>query len=259
VYVEWGSPSGAGYLEAAIQVGEINRESVYVDLYRGDKETVSNGGGVLVAEDGNVIRDGQLRFGVPIEGDTTYTFKFTGFNNVETEVTADLTARTTVDRPDGPFGTHRVDVSAPGNWVMSTAKETEILGALYTPYRQETEPLYTEVKGTSMSCPITAGIVALVFEAYETEAGFRPKPIDVLNIMEATAEGGTEEELALHTEANMGAGFVDAEAAAKRAQELGAAVASQEGPSSDDPTEPEHPELWDEIQLCHFGQGKSLR
>jgi subtilisin family serine protease len=259
VYVEWESPPGAGYLDAAIGVGEINRESVYVNLYRGDKETVSDGGGVLVAEDGNVIRDGQLEFGVPIDAETTYTFEFYGFNNVDTQVTANLTARQLVERPEGPFGTHRVDVSAPGNWIMSTAKETEILGGLYTALRQETEPLYTEVSGTSMSCPVTAGIVALVFEAYESEAGFRPKPIDVINIMEATAEGGTEAELAPHTEANMGAGFVDAEAAVKRAKELGAAVASQDGPSSDDPTEAEHPELWDEIELCRVGRGKSLR
>lgn len=286
VHVEWDSPPGAGYLDGVFDVGELNRQSVYVSLYRGDSDAVENDEAVLVAQDGNVIRDGQLELDVPIDESTTYTFEFEGFNNVQTEVTANLTALQSVPRPDGPFGMYRCDVGAPGNLITSTNKPTEVLGAIYTATDgEDTSPWYARLSGTSMSCPLTAGVVALVFEAYKAEAGHFPKPIDVINIMEAAAEGGTQDELEGHTPANMGAGFVDALAAVELARELGAEVAERgppdhagppgesedppgqsgdtpaegQGPPwrNDDPTVPEHPELWAEIDLCTAGKPES--
>jgi serine protease AprX len=157
---------------------------------------------------------------------------------------------------------YRCDLAAVGNEVVSTQTPREALYYLGTTLQddaQPTDPWYESLSGTSMSCPVTVGCCSLAAQAYRNEAGFFPKPLDLINIMEATAEGGSEAELAPHTEANAGAGFVDAVAAVELAQELGTAVAAQDDPSSGDPTEPEHPQLWEEIELCRFGQGQSLR
>jgi hypothetical protein len=51
--------------------------------------------------------------------------------------------------------------------------------------------------------PGVAGICTLVDAAYRREAGRVPKLVDVLNSMEVAAVGGTDDELASHTEPNI--------------------------------------------------------
>lgn len=74
-------------------------------------------------------------------------------------------------------------------------------------------PFYAAISGTSMSCPVTAGAATLVNDAYKQNHGEFPAPIDVLNTLEATARDARTD----HNPYNIGAGFIDAEAAVERA------------------------------------------
>ena len=244
-YVEWESPDGAGFLDATLTLTP-DRQSVFVAVYEGSAEN-----GVLVARDGGIIPvEDALEIRAPIEPNQTYTFEFTGYNNVRTRVDAELTARESVPRPQGPFGTYRCDVGAPGNAITSTNTPKEAFGAISE--ASDADPWYADLSGTSMSCPLTAGVVALVFEAYCNEADRYPKPVDVINIVEASAEGGTDAERPEHTEANMGAGFVDARAAVELARNLAASEQGRSGPAAENPTVADHPQLWKEVELCSY-------
>lgn len=246
-FVPWTSPDGAGYLDATFEMAPP-RQTVYVVLREGSEE------GRRVADGGRFINDGSFELQAPIEGDTRYTFEFYGFNNVETAVEGVARALDRVPRPEGPFGTYRCDVGAPGNEVVSTITHREALTYL-APLSGDSHtenPWYDAMSGTSMSCPVTVGGCALVFQAYYDAAGEFPKPIDVVNIVEATAEGGTDEELDTHTEANMGAGFLDVRRAVELATELGERAGKRDAPPRDDPTAPAHPHLWNRVELCSY-------
>lgn len=246
-FVHWTSPEGAGFLDAQFEM-EPPRQTVYVTLREGGEE------GRRIADGGRFINDGTFELQAPIEGDTEYTFEFYGFNNVQTDIEGVARALDAVPRPDGPFGMYRCDVGAPGNEVVSTITHREALTYLApTSGDSHTEnPWYDAMSGTSMSCPVTVGGCALVFQAYRDAAGRFPKPIDVINIVEATAEGGTDEELDVHTEANMGAGFLDIERAVELAGELGARAGKRGSSPKDEPTAPAHPHLWNQVELCSY-------
>jgi len=116
---------------------------------------------------------------------------------------------------DGPEGIYRIGVAAPGNYVVSTLSEEDPLQgyAAGTEY-QDTRVYYGACSGTSMSCPVTAGVASLVVDAYHKNHGEYPDPIDVLTTVEATAYEAHES----YAPWNAGAGFVDAEAAVRRAE-----------------------------------------
>lgn len=155
--------------------------------------------------------------------------------------------------PDGPFGVYRNDVGAPGHLVMSTLAPEDWLQAyasLWGVEEQDAELWYGKISGTSMSCPVTAGCVALTIDAYQQNAGEAPAPIDVINTLEATAKdyfpGQTPDDIEAadtpddevedltnqgedkgeeygpenwgYTPENIGTGFVDALAAVDRAE-----------------------------------------
>lgn len=110
-----------------------------------------------------------------------------------------------------PYGIYRLGVGATGNLVVSTMAPNDPLqagsaddGLIY----------YAAISGTSMSCPTTAGVVALVIDAYRQNHGEYPAPLDVLNTIEATAHDARPD----HNAYNIGTGFVDANAAVKRAE-----------------------------------------
>jgi serine protease AprX len=251
-YFEWQSPEGAGYLEATVS-WEPRGQAIQVKVHKRTKE------GVVIASAGELINDGRFSFDAPIEGDTTYVFEVAGEYNVTSRFTMELTALEAVeDRPDGPFGIYRMGVGAPGNAVYSTETYTDALKPLGPAYGGDdgTDLWYGSLSGTSMSCPVTAGICTLVNAAYRREAGRVPKPVDVLNIMEVAAEGGTDDELAGHTEPNMGAGFVDAIAAVELARDLGRRARPL--PDEPDYTTPDHPELWNQVELCDHGTGQAV-
>jgi serine protease AprX len=116
---------------------------------------------------------------------------------------------------EGPHGIYRVGVGAPGNYVVSTLSEEDPLqGYAAGTEHQDTRVYYGALSGTSMSCPVTSGVASLVIDAYRQTYGEYPDPIDVLNTLEATAYEAHDE----YTPWDMGAGFVDAETAVRRAE-----------------------------------------
>jgi serine protease AprX len=116
---------------------------------------------------------------------------------------------------DGPHGIYRVGVAAPGNYVMSTLSEEDPLqGYAAGTEHQDTLVYYGAVSGTSMSCPVTAGVATLVVDAYRQNHGEFPDPLDVLNTLEATAYEAKSD----YTPWSAGTGFVDAIDAVSRAE-----------------------------------------
>ncbi|MFC5971832.1 S8 family serine peptidase [Halomarina salina] len=109
----------------------------------------------------------------------------------------------------GPVGLYRNGVGAPGNAVTSTMSPADVLNVS----GGDTDLYYATISGTSMSCPVTSGTATLMVDAAQQEGHGTPAPLDVLNTLEATAYEARDS----YTPANMGAGFVDAEAAVQRA------------------------------------------
>ncbi|MFC6768153.1 S8 family serine peptidase [Natrinema soli] len=113
---------------------------------------------------------------------------------------------------DGPLGVYRNGVAAKGEDVTSTLDPYDALN-LTTP---DEALYYGPMSGTSMSCPVTAGCAALVYDAaLEGQTDDAPDPIDVLVTLEATAD---ERRLESYTAESVGAGYVDAHAAVVRAE-----------------------------------------
>ncbi|WP_435334901.1 S8 family serine peptidase [Haloarchaeobius sp. TZWWS8] len=110
----------------------------------------------------------------------------------------------------GPVGLYRNGVAAPGNQVNSTMSPGDVLQAT----APDTSLYYAAISGTSMSCPATSGIAALVIDAYRQNGHGDPSPMAVLNTIEADAY----EAHASYNPANAGAGFVDADASVQRAE-----------------------------------------
>ncbi|MCT9095477.1 S8 family serine peptidase [Haloarchaeobius sp. HME9146] len=110
----------------------------------------------------------------------------------------------------GPVGLYRNGVAAPGNQVNSTMSPADALQAT----APDNSLYYAAISGTSMSCPVTAGIAALVIDAHRQNGHGDPDPMAVLNTVEATAYEARSD----YNPANAGAGFVDAEAAVSRAE-----------------------------------------
>ncbi|WP_436344910.1 S8 family peptidase [Natronorubrum sp. FCH18a] len=117
------------------------------------------------------------------------------------------------DEIDGPLGVYRNGVAAKGEDVMSTLNPADPLNAI----EPDEEPYYGLMSGTSMSCPVTAGCAALVYDAAIERDGAdgAPDPMDVLVTLEATADEGRRD---TYTAESVGAGYVDALAAVERAE-----------------------------------------
>lgn len=134
----------------------------------------------------------------------------TGANYDRQTALANLQSHYDGGSADGPVGLYRNGVAAPGNAVNSTMSPGDALKATAS----DQSLYYATISGTSMSCPVTAGIAALVIDAYRQNGHGDPAPIDVLNTVEATAYEASSG----YTPANAGAGFVDAEAAVSTAE-----------------------------------------
>jgi hypothetical protein len=131
--------------------------------------------------------------------------------NVYVDYHVDLESHQKLGEPEEyrPVGVYRPAVGTPGNSVMSTVGPTDPLDAL----EPDDRTYYTPMTGTSMACPAAAGICALIVDAAR-QNDHDADPIDVITTMEATAEDVHE----AYTPWNVGAGFVDAEAAVSRAE-----------------------------------------
>lgn len=141
-----------------------------------------------------------------------------------------------------PYGVYRPSVGAPGLLVMSTLAPDDALQSYPTligkEEKQGTEPYYGKLSGTSMASPVTAGLVALVIDAYRQNVGEYPEPIDVITTIEATARDARAD----HNVYNIGTGFADVEAAVERA-EAGELAGFSEVTTADYAREDEAPEF----------------
>ena len=117
------------------------------------------------------------------------------------------------DEIDGPLGVYRIGVGAKGDMVMSTLSPYDPLQG----YAPDEEEWYGLLSGTSMSCPVTSGVAALVADAYVENEGENPDPIGLLNTVEAEAVE-VEDAEPEYTPYNMGAGFPDAYESVERAE-----------------------------------------
>lgn len=133
----------------------------------------------------------------------------------------ELYSGTSEEEIDGPLALHRNGVGAKGADVMSTLNPAHPLAAL----GDDNEVFYGLLSGTSMSNPTTAGVAALFIDAYFENQGEYPDPLDTINTLEASADLDATADLddpdgtAKYTRENIGAGYVDALAAAQRAEE----------------------------------------
>lgn len=121
---------------------------------------------------------------------------------------------------DGPVALHRPAVGAKGADLMSTLNPVHPLWAL----GDDDETWYGLLSGTSMSNPVAAGCAALFIDAYVENHGEAPDPIETINALEATADAHALDDVDdpagdEYTTANTGTGYVDALAAAQRAED----------------------------------------
>lgn len=206
---EWTAPpndeadEAAGFVEAELAWTPPGSD---VDLVL--REGAADGEGPVVASAASLSQPETLR--AEVEAGRTYTFEVVPYQNVAAQYTLDVRARMerTADFDDAVFGIYRPGVGAPGQAVVSTMNPADPLRAASPAYGGSGDkPYYGTLSGTSMSCPVTAGIATLVNDAHAQEHGEFPDPEMVLLLLEATAaETGADR-------FEIGAGFVDAQAA----------------------------------------------
>jgi len=199
---EWQAPKKAGYVEATLS-WTPSAEDVDFYLREGSRD------GPVVASGATLNEPEELAS--QIEGGETYYFEVRPFANVVADYDIEFTAYEGINRNVTPMGVYRPGVGATGELVMSTLAPEDPLQA----YAEDTETWYGRISGTSMSCPVTAGVASLVVDAYHQAHGEYPDPIDVLNTLEATAKDAHDS----YTVESMGTGFVDAFDAVQRAED----------------------------------------
>lgn len=156
--------------------------------------------------------DGGSTYYIELEPELSVAGNYTLAYELQEKVDGDLS-------DVGPVTLFRPGISTHGVSVMSTVDRADALGNLGPAYGGSgTEPFYARLSGTSMACPAAAGIAALVYEAYRATHpdGESPSPIDVIRVLESTARDLNP----TYSPANTGAGFVDATAAVRTAEDL---------------------------------------
>ncbi|WP_433625611.1 S8 family serine peptidase [Halomicrococcus sp. NG-SE-24] len=200
-YHRWDAPKNAGYVEATLS-WTPSVEDLDFYLHEGSKD------GDVVASSASLNEPEALAG--QIAGGETYYFEVRPFIDVVADYAIEFTAYEGINRDVTPMGLYRNGVGAPGKLVMSTLEPDDPLQAYY----EDTETWYGRISGTSMSCPVTAGAATLLVDAYYQNHGEYPDPIDVLNTVEAEAEDVHDS----YTVESIGAGFVDAYDAVRRAE-----------------------------------------
>lgn len=211
-WFEWTAPADAGYLE--LSVGWTPQgEDIDVYVHEGSRD------GPVVAS-GATLDNPETMAGAITPGET-YHVELVPYANVTASYTADLMARQTLAddaQPTGPYGVYRPSAGTPGDYVMSTLSPDDPYQAYplitQNPEEQGTDVWYGRLSGTSMSGPVLTGIVALIYDAHYQSHGTYPDPIDVINLVETTANDA----LTGHNAWNIGAGFADAATAVERAE-----------------------------------------
>ncbi|UPV76139.1 S8 family serine peptidase [Halorussus limi] len=208
-YHEWDAPSKAGYVEATLS-WTPSAEDIDFYLHEGSRD------GPVVASSASLNNPEELAG--QIEGGKTYYFEVRPFASVAADYAVEFTAYEGITRDVTPLGVYRNGVGATGKLVMSTLAPSDPLQSYAATDGDaddvDTEDYYGRISGTSMSCPVTAGAATLLVDAYYQNHEEYPDPIDVLNTVEATAKDYHDS----YTVESMGAGFVDAYDAVRRAE-----------------------------------------
>lgn len=178
------------------------------------------------SQDGDVIASStsgtpgeRIRKG--IESGQSYFLEINPWANVtsQAEVVVSEKGPAEGDEISGPYGVYRPSVIAPGSAVVSTmgASGLKALEASYGATPADTGVFYSALSGTSMSCPVTSGVVAQVIEAwYRNNDGEYPDPETVIRLIEGGADPNAE---AAYTPYNAGAGLVNAVRSVEFAEE----------------------------------------
>jgi serine protease AprX len=208
-YEAWTVPKKAGYVEGRVS-WTPQGEDIDVYLHEGSRD------GPVVASGATLQNPEQLAG--QVDGGDTYYLEIKPYVNVTATYTAELTARERAPgNATGPYGIYRPSGATPGNFVMSTLAPDDpfqAYPALQTaPEELDAEEYYGRLSGTSMASPVLAGTAVLVYDAYRQTHGAFPDPIEVIKLVEATANDAR----AGHNPWNAGSGFVDAYTAVQRA------------------------------------------
>ncbi|WP_435334900.1 S8 family serine peptidase [Haloarchaeobius sp. TZWWS8] len=202
---EWEAPNNADTLELTLSI-EPDGQQVRVSVHEGSRD------GTVIAQMGEEPVHQHRTLTTDIEGGETYYVEVEPMVSVVVDYEIDYEG---VEELRGeptryrPVGLYRPGVAIPGDSIMATCGPTDSLDAL----EPDTEPYYTPMTGTSMACPNAAGVCVLVIDAARKN-GYDPDPIEVINTVEATAQ----DRQTAYTPWNAGSGFVDAEAAVRRAE-----------------------------------------
>jgi len=177
------------------------------------------------SEDGEVVASSTSgtpgeRLQKGIESGQDYVLEINPWANVTSQAEVTVREKGPAQGADvsGPYGVYRPSVIAPGSAVVSTmgASALKALEPNYGATPADTGAFYSALSGTSMSCPVTAGVVAQVVEAYyRNNGGDYPDPETVIRLIEGGADADAE---AVYTPYNAGAGLVDAVASAEFAE-----------------------------------------
>lgn len=201
----WEAPPNADGLELTLDV-EPDGQQVRVSVHEGSRD------GPVVAQMGEEPVHQHRTLETDVDGGTTYYVEVEPMVSVVVAYTLDFEGVEYLrGEPEKyrPVGLYRPGVATPGNSVMSTVGPTDPLDAL----EPDTEPAYTPMTGTSMACPVAAGVCALLVDASRAEGHGTPNPAAVITTVEAAAHEARED----YTPWNAGAGFVDAHTAVQRA------------------------------------------
>lgn len=163
--------------------------------------------GVAATDDEAAVTDFSSRGRTPAyDGETNYDRQVAAENLREYYETGE---------GSGPFGIYRPGVGAPGDSIVSTMAPNDPLQGVDNGDEESlVDAYYAAISGTSMSSPVTTGVAALVVDAFVQNQGRDPEPMELIKLLEASARDARED----HTVYNVGAGFVDADAAVARAE-----------------------------------------
>lgn len=262
---EWTAPSagdtgsdqeGVGFVEISLSWQPTGQD---IDLF------LHEGGpdGPVVGFAAGFVTSNPETVRAPVTPGQTYTIEVAPFENVLSVYDISVSGyEALAEQPSRPFGLHRPSVGTPGKFVMSCASfEDESQAyptiwhgqgvainvlegdvpppALFKLQREQTEqaddPYYGQLSGTSMSGPVLAGLVALIYDAYKQNhpAGEWPDPIDVINTVEATAKttitDHPDDARWAHRTYTIGTGFADIDAAVRIAEDAATGAGSFPG------------------------------
>jgi serine protease AprX len=203
---EWAAPPNADGFELTLDI-KPDGQQVRVSIHEGSRD------GPVIAQMGEEPVHQHRTLETDIDGGTAYYVEVEPMVSVAVEYTLDYQGIEYLrGEPEKyrPVGLYRPGVATPGNSVVSTVGPTDPLDAV----EPDSEPAYTPMTGTSMACPVAAGICALLVDASRQEGHGTPHPAAVITTVEAAATEARED----YTPWNAGAGFVDAYAAVQRAE-----------------------------------------